>query len=171
MLLHDRKVYTEALNAVLQVTEFADAAEHVTPPDEIKSGSKSAGVVGRIQAQLIASKLHPGQCSSCSLFRKHVHASYNNMQRNIGDTMGKTAQQDVLNPNLHPHWLPKPSKASTKCNIQSCKHPVYSRTNYTLSGSRKCLIRGLQHLMSSQGRAYQSGCAWIITCRCTVPGT
>jgi len=32
LLLHDRKVYTEALNPVLLITEFA---EHFTPPDEI----------------------------------------------------------------------------------------------------------------------------------------
>ena len=37
------EVYTEALNPVLQMTEFEDSAEHFTPPDEIISGSKSAG--------------------------------------------------------------------------------------------------------------------------------
>ena len=30
LLLHDRKVYTEALNP-----EFAEGAEHFTPPDEV----------------------------------------------------------------------------------------------------------------------------------------
>jgi len=35
LLLHDRKVYTEALNPVLEITEFADGSEHFTPPDEI----------------------------------------------------------------------------------------------------------------------------------------
>ena len=36
MLLHDRKVYTEILmNPVLEITEFADGAEHFIPPDEI----------------------------------------------------------------------------------------------------------------------------------------
>ena len=43
MLLHDRKVYTEALrkvytealSPVLYITEFADGAEPFTPPDEI----------------------------------------------------------------------------------------------------------------------------------------
>ena len=35
LLLLDRKVYNEALNAVLYITEFADGAEHFTPPDEI----------------------------------------------------------------------------------------------------------------------------------------
>jgi len=30
---------------------------------------------------------------------------------------------------FHPRWLPKPTKTSTKCNIESCEHPVYSRTN------------------------------------------
>jgi len=35
LLLHDRKVYTEALNPVLYNREFADGAEHFTPPDEI----------------------------------------------------------------------------------------------------------------------------------------
>jgi len=39
MLLHDRKVCTEALNPVLEITEFADGAEHFTPPGEY-SGSK-----------------------------------------------------------------------------------------------------------------------------------
>jgi len=34
LLLHDRKVYTEALNPVLYITEFAEGAEHFTPPDE-----------------------------------------------------------------------------------------------------------------------------------------
>ena len=43
MLLHYRKVCTEALNPVLEITEFADGAEHFTPPGEF-SGSKSAGV-------------------------------------------------------------------------------------------------------------------------------
>ena len=32
VLYHDRKVYTEA---VVYITEFADGAEHFTPPDEI----------------------------------------------------------------------------------------------------------------------------------------
>ena len=36
LLIHDRKVYTEALNPVLYITEFAEGAEHFTPPpDEI----------------------------------------------------------------------------------------------------------------------------------------
>ena len=35
LLLHDRKVYTETLNPVLYITEFADGAKHFTPPDEI----------------------------------------------------------------------------------------------------------------------------------------
>ena len=35
LLLHDRKVDTEALNPVLYITKFADGAEHFTPPDEI----------------------------------------------------------------------------------------------------------------------------------------
>jgi len=34
MLLHDRKVYTEALNPVLEITEFADGTMDFTPPDE-----------------------------------------------------------------------------------------------------------------------------------------
>ena len=37
LLLHDRKVYTEALNPVLCITEFADGAKRFTPPDEILS--------------------------------------------------------------------------------------------------------------------------------------
>ena len=36
-----------------------------------------------------------------------------------------------MNPIFHPQWQPKPSKTSTKCNIFSCKQPVYSRTNYS----------------------------------------
>jgi len=35
VLFHDRKVYTEALNPVVYITEFADGAEQFTPPDEI----------------------------------------------------------------------------------------------------------------------------------------
>ena len=35
LVLHNRKVYTEALNPVLYITEFAEGAEHFTPPDEI----------------------------------------------------------------------------------------------------------------------------------------
>ena len=35
LLLHNRKDYTEALNPVLYITEFADSVEHFTPPDEI----------------------------------------------------------------------------------------------------------------------------------------
>jgi len=35
LLLHDRKVYTEALSLVLYITEFANGAEPFTPPDEI----------------------------------------------------------------------------------------------------------------------------------------
>ena len=31
---HDRKVYTEAPNPVLESTEFADGTKHFTPPDE-----------------------------------------------------------------------------------------------------------------------------------------
>jgi len=33
LLLHDRRVYTEALNPVLYITEFAEGAEHFTPPN------------------------------------------------------------------------------------------------------------------------------------------
>ena len=35
VLFHDGKVYTEALSPVVYITEFADGAEHFTPPDKI----------------------------------------------------------------------------------------------------------------------------------------
>jgi len=99
----------------------------------------------------MASKLHPGQCSSCSLCKKsnprYTHpTTMKEKQRegytllkifkpNIGDTecicapCAKQLSRNVSNPNFHPRWLPKPSKTSTKSNIESCEHPVYSRTN------------------------------------------
>ena len=138
----------------------------------------------------MASKLHPGQCSFCSLCKKsnprYTHpTTMKEKQRegytllklfkpNIADTecicapCAKQLTRNISNPNFHPRWLPKPSKTSTKCNIESCEHPVYSRTNLvTVHRLQEMFHRGL-YLMSSQGRAYRSDCALIITCKSTV---
>ena len=57
------------------------------------------------------------------------------LKPDIGETecicapCAKQLSRNTSNPNFHPRWLPKPSKTSNKCNIESCEHPVYSRTN------------------------------------------
>ena len=60
--MHDRELYIEALKSV---PESADGTEHFTLRDEsIKClQTESADI---ILVQLTASKVQPGQCSSCS---------------------------------------------------------------------------------------------------------